>query len=190
MFNRNNEVEKKDNLDPENNTENQNAENPFSEETPEHVVEEQFETVIQTENETLKNQYIRLAADFDNYRKRQAQERECLIKYGAEDTLKKLLPVLDTFERAQKSIAEMDDPEKIKESFEVLQKQFMEGLEKIGLQKIDTAGQEFNPELHEAVMQTPTNDQPDNTIVAELQSGYKLHDRILRPAMVNVAVNE
>ena len=58
------------------------------------------------------------------------------------------------------------------------------------MQKIETVGKEFNPEFHEAVMQTPTNDQPDHTIIAELQSGYKLYDRILRPAMVNVAVNE
>ena len=182
MFNDDNESEK------EINSIQDNAENPFVEEKSKNAVEEQQD--IQTEHETLKNQYIRLAADFDNFRKRQAQERECLIKYGAEDTLKKILPVLDTFERAKKSISEMDDPEKIKESFEVLQKQFMEGMEKIGLQKIETVGQEFNPELHEAVMQTQTNEQPDHTIVAELQSGYKLYDRILRPAMVNVAVNE
>lgn len=152
--------------------------------------EEKLEKKIECEFETLQTQYVRLAADFDNYRKRQAQERESLLKYGAEETLKKLLPVLDTFERAKKSIANLEDPEKIKESIDVLQKQFTEALEKVGLQKIEVEGQEFDPNLHEAVMQTPTNDHPDHTVINELQSGYKLNDRVLRPALVNVAVNE
>lgn len=152
--------------------------------------EEKLEKKIECEFETLQTQYVRLAADFDNYRKRQAQERESLLKYGAEETLKKLLPVLDTFERAKKSIVNLDDPEKIKESVDVLQKQFIEALEKAGLQKIEVEGKEFDPNLHEAVMQTPTNDHPDHTVINELQSGYKLNDRVLRPALVNVAVNE
>lgn len=169
--------------------------NPFAEReenitSKENEETEKLEKTIEDEFETLKNQYLRLAADFDNYRKRQTQEREALLKYGAEDTLKKLLPILDTFERAQKSFTEMDDPEKIKESFDVLKKQFIEALEKVGLQKIETVGKEFDPNFHEAVMQTPTNDHPDHTVVAELQSGYKLGDRVIRASLVNVAVNQ
>ena len=113
-----------------------------------------------------------------------------MLKYGAEDTLKKLLPLLDTFERAQKSVSEMNDPEKIKESYNVLSKQFFEMLEKLGLQKIETIGKEFDPVYHEAAMQTPTNDYPDHTIITELQSGYTLCDKVVRPALVNVAVNQ
>lgn len=169
------------------NNESDVANNELNEETQ---TEEQLENNIQAEMEILKNQYLRLAADFDNYRKRNAQERESLLKYGAEDTLKKLLPVIDTFERAYKSISEIDDPEKLKENFNIIQKQFMDSLEKAGLQKIEAVGKEFDPTYHEAVMQTPNNDMPDHTIIAELQTGYKLEDRIIRPALVNVAVNQ
>ena len=166
------------------------------EEHPEMVCYEDFCELknkfeqLEENKKTVDSHYIRLAADFDNYRKRQEQERECLLKYGAEDTLKKFLPVMDTFERAQKFFKEIDDPEKLKESFDAVEKQFMEALEKLGVEKIETVGKEFDPNLHEAVIQTPSAEHPDNTIVAELQSGYKLCDKVLRPALVNVAVNE
>lgn len=145
---------------------------------------------LNEDKQVVDSHYIRLAADFDNYRKRQEQEREALLKYGAEDTVKKLLPVLDTFERAQTSLKEIDDPEKLKESFEAVKKQFLEALEKLGVEKIEAVGKEFDPNIHEAIMQTPTTEQPDNTVITELQSGYKLCDKILRPTLVNVAVNE
>lgn len=173
----------KDTSDIDNKTESEITNN--NEET-----EEKLEETIESELETMKNQYIRLAADFDNYRKRHAQERESLLKYGAEDTLKKLLPVIDTLERAQKSIACMDDCEKIKESINIFQKQLMESLEKAGLQKIEAVGKEFDPVYHEAVMQTPSADSPDHTVIAELQTGYKLGERVLRPTLVNVAIEQ
>lgn len=171
----------------------QTKDNPFTQDIEEAAPAEEpcvETTTLQDELEAQKNQYIRLAADFDNYRKRQGQERECLLKYGAEETLKKLLPVLDTMERAQKSFREVDDPEKLKESFDAVHKQIIDALDKIGLKKIDCVGKEFDPNVHEAVMQTPTDDHEDHTVIAELQSGYKLHDRTVRPAMVNVAVKE
>ncbi len=152
--------------------------------------EAQQEDKTAKELETMKAQYLRLAADFDNYRKRQAQERESLLKYGAEDTVKKLLPLIDTFDRAKKSLNEMDDPEKIKESFEVVYKQLVDCLEKVGVKKIETEGKDFDPMFHEAVMQTPTSEHKDNTIINELQSGFKLSDRVVRAALVNVAVSE
>jgi len=142
------------------------------------------------EFETLKNQYVRLAADFDNFRKRQAQERESLLKYGAENTLKLLLPVIDTYNRGKKACDEMDDAAKLRENYEIIFKQLFEAIEKAGLKKIETVGKEFDPNIHEAVMQTPTSEHPDNSIIEELQAGYTLHDRVLRPAMVNVAVSE
>ncbi|HSA06994.1 MAG TPA: nucleotide exchange factor GrpE [Candidatus Gastranaerophilales bacterium] len=164
-------------------------ENPFEQE--EVLQEEQFDAKkLEEELEKQKNQYIRLAADFDNYRKRQEQEREALLKYGAEDTIKKLLPIIDSIERAQKSFQELDDCKKLKDSFEAIQKQLSECLDKIGLTKIPTVGENFDPNLHEAVMQTPTEEHEDHSIITELQTGYKLYDRIVRPAMVNVAVKE
>lgn len=145
---------------------------------------------LQEDYDKLNNQYIRLAADFDNFRKRQAQERESLLKYGAEDTLKKLIEVLDNFDRGEKAIADVEDCEKVKESFTLVHKQLTDALAKVGLEVIECVGQEFDPNFHEAVMQTPTNEHPEHSIIAELQKGYKLGDRVLRPALVNVATAE
>ena len=152
--------------------------------------EQNADASVAQELETLKNQYVRLAADFDNFRKRQAQERESLLKYGAENTLKLLLPVIDTYNRGKKACDEMDDATKLRENYEIIFKQLFEAIEKAGLKKIETVGKEFDPNIHEAIMQTPTSEHPDNSIIEELQAGYTLHDRVLRPAMVNVAVSE
>ncbi len=137
--------------------------------------------------EDINNKYIRLAADFDNFRKRQMSERESLLKYGAEDTLKKIIPVLDTFSRAKKSMENLEDIGAIKEWYEVFIKQLNDVLDKIGLKKIEVEGKEFDPNTMEAVMQTPTKDYPSHTVISELQAGYQLHDRVLRASMVNVA---
>ena len=158
-----------------------------SEEKEEEISKEEK---LQNELDDLNNKYLRLAADFDNYRKRQAQERENLIKYGAEETLKKLIPILDTIKRAGDSIEKTEDINSVKESHSICVKQFMEILEKIGMKKIEAAGKEFDINFMEAVMQTPTNDYPTHTVIAELQTGYTLFDRVLRPAMVNVATEE
>lgn len=146
--------------------------------------------VLKAEIEKINNQYLRLAADFDNYRKRQAQERESLLKYGAEESLKKMIEVLDNVDRAKKSVENIDDINTLKESYDVVFKQISDVLAKMGLESIDAEGQEFDPNFHEAVMQTPTSEKPENTIVAVMQKGYKLGDKVLRPALVNVAVAE
>jgi molecular chaperone GrpE len=140
--------------------------------------------------DTLNNQYIRLAADFDNFRKRQEQERESLLKYGAENTVKKFIEVMDNFERGLKAIESVDDCEKVKECYNLAYKNFNDVLTKVGLEQIAAVGEEFDPNLHEAVMQTPTSEKPEHTIIAELQKGYKLGDKVLRPTLVNVAVAE
>lgn len=145
---------------------------------------------LRAELADLNNKYIRMAADFDNYRKRQAQERESLLKYGAAETMTKLLTVLDTFERAKESLKDIDDAKSVKESYEVAFKQLLDTLKKAGLETIDALGAEFDPNLHEAIAQTPTNEHPDNTVISQMQTGYKLGDRVLRPALVNVALNE
>lgn len=144
---------------------------------------------IKKDFENLNNQYLRLAADFDNYRKRQAQERENLINYGKTEALSKLLEVLDNFDRAETALKDSDDVNCVKEAFSVLHKQITDSLEKMGLTLIETVGKEFDPNVHDAVMQTPSTEHPDQTIIAELQKGYKLGDKVLRPALVNVATN-
>ena len=145
---------------------------------------------LQQKYDTLNQQYIRLAADFDNYRKRQEHEREELLKFGTENALKKMIEVLDNFERGQKALENVDDCEKVKESFNLVHKQVIDVLTKLGLETIETEGKEFDPNFHDAVMQTPTSDKPEHTIINELQKGYKMGDKVLRPALVNVATAE
>ena len=178
----------------------ENADNPFKSKDNEEEInasvnedaksDDKIENSIKEDYDKLNSQYIRLAADFDNYRKRQAQEREQLLKYGLEEALKKMILVMDNFERAKKSLENCEDYTKYKEAFELLQKQVEDELTKLGMEKIDAEGKEFDPNLHEAVMQTPSDEQPEHTILQELQKGYKLGDKVLRPAMVNVAVKE
>ena len=166
-----------ENAEAEQNTENNKA-------TEEDV------NPLQEKYDNLNNQYIRLAADFDNYRKRHEQEKEALLKYGAEKTLQKMIEVLDNFERGLKAIETVEDCEKVKECYNLAYKNFTDVLTKAGLETIKAEGEEFDPNFHEAVMQTPTSDKPEHTIVAELQKGYKLGDKVLRPTLVNVAVAE
>ena len=158
-----------------------------SEETPKVETSEVDE--LKQKLEVLNQQYVRLAADFDNYRKRQAQERESLLKYGNETALKKMIEVLDNFERGQKALEKVEDCQTVKDSFNLIHKQVFETLEKLGLEIIDTEGKEFDPNFHEAVMQTPSSDVPEHTILTELQKGYKLGDKVLRPSLVNVATS-
>ena len=158
----------------------------------EDIVEEKTESEadkLKMALENLNNQYLRLAADFENYRKRQAQEREALLKYGAEECMKKILEVVDNFDRALTMVDKIDDLDKMKETFQVLNKQLMDSLTKLGLEQIKCVGEQFDPNIHEAVMQTPTDEHPEDTVINELQKGYKLGEKVLRPALVNVATN-
>ena len=172
----------KEKIATENAEAEQNAENNKATEEDVNPLQEKYDN--------LNNQYIRLAADFDNYRKRHEQEKEALLKYGAEKTLQKMIEVLDNFERGLKAIETVDDCEKVKECYNLAYKNFTDVLTKAGLETIKAEGEEFDPNFHEAVMQTPTSDKPEHTIVAELQKGYKLGDKVLRPTLVNVAVAE
>ena len=145
---------------------------------------------LQKKYDTLNQQYLRLAADFDNYRKRQEHEREELLKFGTENALKKMIEVLDNFERGKKTLENVEDCQTVKDSFNLVHKQVVEALTKLGLEVIETEGKEFDPNFHDAVMQTPTSDKPEHTIINELQKGYKMGDKVLRPALVNVATSE
>lgn len=151
-------------------------------------LEEENQKVL-AEYEILKNQYVRLAADFDNFRKRQSSEKQEFYKSGAADIVKLMLPVVDTLDRAYLSFKSLDDPEKLKESFEVMYRQVQDGLVKMKVEKIKTAGEVFDPVYHQAVMQEETTEFPDNVISAELQCGYILEDKVIRPSMVKVASN-
>jgi len=184
----------------------ENKEQKNNEQINDDVQSEGQETVVETDGkeetaapevesdklkqdlENLNNQYLRLAADFENYRKRQAQEREALLKYGAEECMKKVIEVVDNFDRALAMVEKIDNIDKMKETFLVLNKQLTESLSKLGLEQIKSVGETFDPNLHEAVMQTQTEEYPEDTVIQEMQKGYKLGDKVLRPAMVAVAV--
>lgn len=185
-------AEKKEEVTEENTAaeENTEAEAEAETDTSTEEVLNQETNPWQEKYEALNNQYIRLAADFDNFRKRQESERESLLKYGAENTVKKLIEVIDNFDRGAKALESIDDCEKAKECFNMAYKNFNDVLNKIGLETIKAEGEIFDPNIHEAVMQTPTADKPEHTIIAELQKGYKLGDKVLRPALVNVATAE
>ena len=183
------ENDKQDQTSTEEETEDTNTEDSQETETVEDKQNDELKK-LQEEYDKLNQQYIRLAADFDNYRKRQAQERENLIKFGTETALKSLLEVLDNFERGQKALENVEDCEKVKESFNLVHKQVYDALTKLGLEEIKAIGEEFDPNFHEAVMQTPTSEHPEHTIINELQKGYKLGDKVLRPTLVNVATAE
>lgn len=168
-------------------TESQEKETPVEEDSKVEETQSEENKKLQEAYDKLNQQYIRLAADFDNYRKRQEQERESLVKYGTENALKKMLEVLDNFERGQKALEGVEDSEKIKECFQLVHKQVWDTLSKLGLEEIKAVGEEFDPNFHEAVMQTPTTEHPEHTVINELQKGYKVGDKILRPTLVNVA---
>lgn len=142
---------------------------------------------FQEKYEELNNKYLRLAADFDNYRKRTAQERQDLLKYGAAEVLSKLASVLDTFDRAYQSLKEIDNCTTVKESYEVAYKQLLETLKKVGMEEIDALGKEFDPNQHEAITQVQTDEYKEDHVALVAQKGYKLADKILRPALVGVA---
>lgn len=135
----------------------------------------------------LQDQFTRLAADFDNYRKRMRDEQESLVKYAAQKSVMELLPVLDNLERATVSLNENSDPKVLYKSFSVVQKQLLDGLEAMGIRKIQAVGQPFDPQFHEAVNQMPSAEFPEHTVMYEAQSGYQLHDKVIRPAMVVVS---
>ena len=141
---------------------------------------------LQAENKDLLNTLVRLQADFENYRKRIERDRHQENRRALATLVENLLPVLDAFERA---MAAHDDPayEEYRKGFELIQKRLWDSLAKQGLERIDAAGKRFNPHEHHAIERVESLEHPDGTVIEELQAGYKLHDKVLRPAMVRVA---
>lgn len=153
----------------------------------EKIVSDELEKLA-AEKSDLRNTLIRLQADFDNYRKRTDRERHQERHRGAEIIVESLLPVLDGFDRA---ISSHRDPahNEYREGFQLIRKQFLDALTKHGLQKIETDRKRFDPNFHHAIERVETTDQPDDTVLEELQAGYTFHGKVLRPAMVRVAAN-
>ncbi|MBD3181285.1 nucleotide exchange factor GrpE [Candidatus Poribacteria bacterium] len=142
---------------------------------------------MQQELEQADNMMLRLAAELDNYKKRVAKERESLVKYAAQEIIVSLLPVLDNFERAIESADKSKDFKSFLDGVKMIYKSMYDALERKGVCRIDAVGEEFDPNVHEAVTQIDSEKYPENTVAQELQKGYMLHDRVIRPAMVAVS---
>jgi molecular chaperone GrpE len=133
------------------------------------------------------NQMKRLAADFDNFRRRQTQEKEDLLKYGHKDFVLSLLSVVDNFERAMASSKDAQDISSVISGIELIQKQLFDTLNKNGVEYIEALDNQFDPNFHEAVQQLVDDNKPDQTVIHELQKGYALNGRVIRPSMVVVS---
>lgn len=144
-------------------------------------------TVKEEELKTLNDKYLRLAAEFDNYKRLAQRDQRDQIKFGNEQLLKELLPVVDNLERAIKAAKERKPGDGLLQGVDLTLKQLNGALAKFGVQPIPTIGQPFDPSGHQAVASVPSEQVPEQHVVEEFQRGYRLHDRILRPAMVTVS---
>lgn len=143
---------------------------------------------LKAQVEERSTQYMRIAADFDNYRKRNQKDNSDLEQQAKRTTITELLPVVDNFERARSHLKPQTDSEmSIHKSYQGVYKQLVDVLKRLGVSPMRPEGKEFDPNLHEAVMRQPTNEQPEGTVLEELVRGYFLGDRVLRHALVKVA---
>jgi molecular chaperone GrpE len=144
-------------------------------------------TEAKAELARVKDALLRMAADFDNFRKRSRREMEDARRGGREDLLRTLLPVFDNLERAIQSAQRSSDVKAMTEGLTMVQRQFVDALGREGIARVATVGKAFDPGVHEAIQQVETADHPAGTIIAEVQPGYTQGERLLRAAMVVVA---
>ncbi|MBQ3508420.1 MAG: nucleotide exchange factor GrpE [Peptococcaceae bacterium] len=161
------------------------------EETVEETAEEQEEALdpekLAADLAELNQRFLRTAADFENYKRRTAQEKDDLLKYSNAKLMGELLPVLDNFQLALKSPAESQEAQNVVKGVEMIYRQMVQTLEQAGMAKIEAVGQPFDPNLHEAIMQVDDDTVPEDTVVEELRAGYMLKERVIRPSMVKVS---
>lgn len=160
------------------------AEDANGEETP---AEEELDplTAAQNDAEQWKDKYIRLVAEFENYKKRTLKEKSELILNGSEKTVATILPILDDFERA--TADKTEDSQAIKEGYELIYKKFLKALETLGVNKIETDNADFNVDYHEAIAMVPgMGDDKKGKVIDCVQTGYTLNDKVIRHAKVAV----
>lgn len=141
---------------------------------------------VRSERDSLLDRLARAQAEFENARRRAAKEQQEYRDFAIGDAIKSLLPVMDSFERA---LQVKSNPTDFRSGVELIYKQLQDALGKLGVQAISAKGQPFDPHYHEAIEMVETAEAPDHQVIEELQRGYKLKDRLLRPAMVKVAKN-
>ena len=160
------------------------AEDANGEET---TAEEELDPLVAAQNEAeqWKDKYIRLVAEFDNYKKRTLKEKSELILNGSEKTVAAILPILDDFERA--TADKTEDPQAIKEGYELIYKKFLKALETLGVHKIETDDADFDVDYHEAIAMVPgMGDDKKGKVIDCVQTGYTLNDKVIRHAKVAV----
>ena len=160
------------------------AEDANGEET---TAEEELDPLVAAQNEAeqWKDKYIRLVAEFDNYKKRTLKEKSELILNGSEKTVAAILPILDDFERA--TADKTEDPQAIKEGYELIYKKFLKALETLGVNKIKTDNADFDVDYHEAIAMVPgMGDDKKGKVIDCVQTGYTLNDKVIRHAKVAV----
>lgn len=141
---------------------------------------------LKAERDSLLDRLARAQAEFENARRRSNKEQQDFRDYAAADAVKSLLPVIDSFERA---LQVKSEPADFRSGVELIYKQLQDALAKLGVRAIPAKGEPFDPRVHEAIEMVETSDVPDHEVLDELQRGYKMKDRLLRPAMVKVAKN-
>jgi len=144
---------------------------------------------LEKEYETLNSQYMRIAADFDNFRKRQTRDQDDLKIQLTCSTLSEILPIVDNFERARQQLnPEGEEAQALHRSYQGLYKQLVEVLKQLGVSPMRVIDQPFDPTLHEAVMREPSDQKAEDIVIEELQRGYHLNGRVLRHALVKVSM--
>ena len=154
------------------------------EENKEPTMEEKLEEAQKQAKDNL-DKYIRQLAEFENFRKRSNSEKTAMYSNGVRDTVEKLLPVIDNFERAVEAADDKEDP--MYKGVEMILQQFMEILENLGVKEIPSKGEPFDPNVHSAVMHIDDESCDENVVVEVFQKGYTLGDKVIRPSMVKVA---
>ncbi|NOQ51211.1 MAG: nucleotide exchange factor GrpE [Desulfuromonadaceae bacterium] len=146
-----------------------------------------LEDQLRAEVQTHQEQYLRTLANMENLRKRTQREKEELAKYANENILREILPVIDNLERAVEHAEQAESSEGLFEGVQMTLDQFSQVLTRFGVEPIESLGQLFDPALHQAMGQLETDEYPANTVAQQMQKGYQLNERLLRPAMVMVA---
>jgi molecular chaperone GrpE len=144
---------------------------------------------LRLEHQTVRDQYMRIAADFDNFRKRQSRDQEDLRIQIACNTLSEILPVVDNFDRARQQLnPESEEAQSLHRSYQGLYRQLVDVFKQLGVSPMRVEGEPFDPTLHEAVLREPSEQHLEDVVIEELQRGYHLHGRVLRHALVKVSM--
>ncbi|MGQ9799306.1 MAG: nucleotide exchange factor GrpE [Ignavibacterium sp.] len=178
----------------ENNNQNEKKEqNSITEETNKEIkVEELQKRVEELEKETneWKEKFLRKAAEFENYKRRTENDQLNLLNYAAESFIKKILPIVDDFERSLEHINDSNDYEKLKEGVQLIYNKLVKVLDEQGVKKIEALGKPFDVHYHEALMQKADNSVPAHTVLEELEKGYMYKDKVIRHTKVVVSSEE